>query len=375
MWYALLIPVLCSIICYKYWPHKITIGELFIPIGVSLLCIVISYYSIKEITMRDIEYNGELVVEARYYEPYDTWVTRTCYYSCGTSKHPRTCYRDCSYCDHTSARYEVVLRDGSTVSIGEAKYLELVRKWNQTPEFVELNRNINYRFSCGKDGDMYRVKWDGKIKTSESHVREVSFSNPVKISHSAFKFPDMTTQEADSIGLYHYPLLFSEYRQTALLAPIIYDDSVHVKFEFINGLLGSKYKVKVFTLLFINKPIDIAFKQEQYFEGGNQNELVVCIGIDSLQTIQWVKPFSWCDNKRICIDTREDIAELHKFNPDSVISIYYKNIPKYFHYKSFADFNYLVFEPTKGQLIFVYTMTLLISIGCCIFIVKNQIEP
>lgn len=379
MWFSLLIPILISLIAYKYWPHKITVGELLLPIGVSLICVVASYYFMKETTIHDVEFNGELVVEARYYEYWETYVDQTCTrtYDCGTKDNPQTCTEtyDCSYCDKNKERYEVLLRDGVVISVGKAKYLELVNKWNQEPEFVELNRKINNYSRCGQDGDMYRVKWDGKIKTSQSYVKEVSFRNPVKISHSAFKFPEMSDIEADSIGLYHYPLIYSEYRQTALLTHFNYDDSVHVKFEYLNGLLGSTNKVKVFTLLFVNKPFDIALKQEQYFEGGNQNELIVCIGVDSSLNIQWVKPFSWCDNKRICIDTREDISELKVFYPDKVIGIYYKNIPKYFHYKSFADFNYLKFSPTNGQLIFVYVMTLLVSIGCCIFIVKNEIEP
>lgn len=134
-----------------------------------------------------------------------------------------------------------------------------------------------------------------------------------------------------------------------------------------------KKKVKIFTLIFYNKPIDIAFKQEQYWEGGNQNELVVCIGINDTLGIDWVKPFSWCDNKRILVDTREDIAELKRLNIDSVYSVYMKNVPLFFHYKSFKDFNYLTFEPTTGQIAFVYIMTLIVTLLCIWAEIKNNL--
>ena len=128
-------------------------------------------------------------------------------------------------------------------------------------------------------------------------------------------------------------------------------------FEYLNGNLGPKHKVRVFTLLFKNKPIDIAFKQEAYWDGGNQNELLVCIGLNVTLGIEWVKPFSWCDNKRIVVDTREDVAELKTFKHQEIYHIYEENISKYFKFKSFEDFNYLTFEPTVGQLLFVYIIT------------------
>ena len=47
---------------------------------------------------------------------------------------------------------------------------------------------------------------------------------------------------------------------------------------------------------------------------------------------------------------------------------------KYFKYKSFKDFNYLTFEPTAGQLLFVYFITIVVSVGCLIWCVKNNLN-
>lgn len=370
LWFALLVPVLLSFFAYLKYHREITIGELILPTVISFLFIVISYFTLKSVNMTDIEYNGEIVIAAKYYEPWETWVHKTCSYTTctgsGKTRHCTTHHYDCSYCDYNSEYYEVITDRGNKKIISKEKYNILLRQWSAKPEFIELDRHINYHGSCGKDGDAYIIKWDQKIETSEAFVSEHEFKNIVKVTHSAFKFSEISNGEADTIGLYHYPSFYDYYKQPAILGtcrfPIHNAPLLQKKLEYLNGYLGTRNKVKVFTLLFKNKPIDIAFKQEAYWEGGNQNELVVCIGLKDNLEIDWVKPFSWCDNKRILIDTREDIAELKTFKGDSIYNIYLNNIPKYFHYKSFKDFNYLSFEPTIGQILFVYIGTIVISI-------------
>jgi hypothetical protein len=330
--------------------------------------------------MEDVEYNGYLIVKARYYEPWETWVSKTCSYttthSCGENcTYTVTHYYDCSYCDDHSAKYEATLSNGEKIYITQEKYLELESKWSASRIFVELDRTIRYHGSCGKDGDAYDIYWDRKIITSEAYVKEVEFKNPVKISHSAFKFPEITKEEADSLGLYHYPKI-GETRQQALLSKsFIFPDTTHLKFEYLNGYLGPINKVKVFTLLFKDKPIDISFKQEQYWEGGNQNEVVVCIGVDSTLHYNWIRVFSWCDNKRICVDLREDLMSLKGFNTDAMLYYYYKDINSYYKYKSFKDFNYLKFEPTNNQLIVVLFIVLIITVLTIWFSIVNEVDP
>lgn len=384
IWYALLIPIVLSIISYVIWNKFFIWWELLIPIGASFLAILISYYSLKYVSMKDIEYNGYTIVEARYYEPWETWVEQTCTrtYACGTDSkgNIRYCIEtyDCSYCDYNSAYWIAIDNFGHHFSISESKYKSLITKWSTIPKFNELNRSINYNFTCGKDGDMYSIKWNNKIETSECSVLEVSFENIVKVSHSAFQYPQITNEQADSLKLFHYPKQYDYYKQNAILGlnqfNIPNKEYIQTKFEYLNGNMGPKNKVKLFVLLFKNKPIDIAFKQEAYWDGGNQNELVVCIGLNDKLKIDWVKPFSWCDNKRIIVDTREDISKLRTFKPDSIYSICESNINKYFHYKSFKDFNYLTFEPTIGQLLFVYILTIIISVGCLIWCIKNNMN-
>lgn len=387
MWWALLIPLIMTLGAFIVFRRYYIVQELLVPVIASIVFIGVSYLTIREVSLNDVEYNGYLVLEARYYEPYETWVKKTCSYTTctgsGKSRNCTTHYYDCSYCDYIGPRYTVIDNGGHEIEISYTKYNQLIKKWQSIPKFQELNRTIKYHNSlfgrdCGKDGDMYSIYWNNYPETSESTVFTHSFKNKVKRSHSAFSFPYISDEQADTLGLYKYPDIYDVYKQKCVLGidglTIPNKHIIHTKMEYVNGALGMKNKVKTFTLVFKNKPIDIAFKQEAYWDGGNQNEIVTCIGIDDSLNIEWVKVFSWCDNKRITVDIREDIAEGKKLNFDIIYNSYRDNIPKYFHYKSFKDFNYLTFEPTTRQYLFVYIGTFIVSLLCIIWCIKNDLK-
>lgn len=382
-WYALLIPIIISIIGWAAFKKKIVFWELFVPTGISLVAIIISFYTQKSTSLHDQEYNGYLITEARYYEAWSTWVTKTCSYttthSCGKNcTYTTTHYYDCSYCDDHSPQWTMVDSGGNEINISQEKYLALKAKWKADPQFVELNRDIDTHGSCGVDGDMYSIKWDRHILSSETTTYVKDFTNILKCNHSAFNYPVVSPEEAKKAGLYDYPD-FGEYNfQNSVLGldslNFKHKPNFKAKLNYLNGKLGYKYKVRMYTLIFKNKDVNSAFLQEAYWDGGNQNEIVVCIGTDGLGNIKWVKPFSWCDNKRITVDIRDDLSSLERIDADAFYHSYQDNIKDFWHYKSFEDFNYLSFEPTKGQLIFIYVLTLIVSLGSFIWTIKNDID-
>lgn len=383
IWYAIFIPLIISLVGYFLYKHKFAWWELFLPVVVSILAIVISFYTMKSYTLSDIEYNGYVIKEARYYESYETWVKKTCSYTtCSGSGKTRVCtthYYDCSYCDYNEPYWTMVDSKGNEIEISEQKYNQLFKKWSAIPKFVELNRNINYNGSCGKDGDMYSIKWNNHIQTSETTTYEKPFTNILKSNHSAFNFPIIEKTEAIKLGLYEYPIIGQYNKQNSVIGlnqlNIKGKNQLQTSMNYLNGSLGESNKVCVYTLFFIDKEIDIAFKQEAYWDGGNQNELVVCIGVDKIGNIKWCKPFTWCDNKRMIVDIREDIMNIKSINNSKMYNIYKKNIMLFWKYKSFKDFNYLSFEPTTGQLIFVYVLTTIISLLLTIWCIINEINP
>jgi hypothetical protein len=374
IWYALFIPIILSFLGWFLYKNRVTYWELLLAPTISAILIVVSYYTMKTSTLADVEYNGHLIVKAVYYEPFTTWVKKTCSYTTttrvGKSTITRTHYYDCSYCDEVPARYVMYDRGGSGVDISESKYLKLKEQWSATPIFQELNRDIRQRGSCGVDGDSYVIKWDKKVISSETYTSTKDFSNILKCNHSAFNYPEIKPEDAKKWGLYDYPEFGFYNYQSSVLG--INDHKLTKYLDYLNGEYGARYKVRVYTLFFKEKDISISFLQEAFWDGGNQNEIVVCIGLDKLGKITWVRPFSWCDNKLVLVDIKNDLLESKRLNKEVFYLTYLKAIKKSWHYKSFKDFNYLSFEPTGGQLWFVYVLTTLVSIGIMCWNITNE---
>jgi hypothetical protein len=381
-WYALLLPLLGAVILYLGWKKYLVWWELLLPIVATALIITIFKLSANTVLTRDVEYRGAPIVSARYYEYWDTWVEQTCSYECCCDSKGNNCqtiYYDCSYCSHHDPEWIAYDAYGKGYSISEAHYNKLMKRWNSIPKFVELNRSINHSGGCGTDGDAYDIFWDHQPETGEAAVWTMSYVNKVQASKSAFQYPEIKKKEAEKIGLYEYPLFFENYRQDAILGvDSIYKgrklDSIKRLFEYMNGYVGKKHHCKTFTLLFYDKPIDIAFKQEAYWSGGNDNEVVVCIGLKKDKSIDWVKAFTWCDNKKCLVDIREDVAELNYFEPNSVAYIISKYVAGAYTPKNFDDFNYLQVELPTSIIIAIYLVSLCVTIGLCYWSVKNDIN-
>lgn len=381
IWFALTIPALAAIFMYKYLKRSIVWWEMVIPIVASALVILILKFSVQTTMISDTEYWGSMVTKARYYESWSTWVTKTCSYtttcccdSKGNNCQTTTHYYDCSYCDKNSAYWVAYDNYGNSWRISQSYYESLLRKWNASPSKIELNRSIDYSHGCGDDGDAFEITWDNRPESSEPAVTEHGYTNKVQASHSAFKMETVSKKEAAALGLYKYPDFYNYYRQNVVLGLDSFNVNRNViqqKFEYFNGINGPKYKVKLFVILFVNNPISIVEKQQAFWDGGNKNELVICIGLNKDLKINWVKPFSWTDNKRVLVDCREDIAELDTLNFDRMYDALQIDIQK-FKYKNFEDFNYLTIDLPGWSVWLAYILTLLVTIGVSWWAIKND---
>lgn len=390
IWLAMIIPFIGCAIAYKFYLEKFVWWELLLPTAISFIFILITKFTVEKSLLSDTQYRGGLIVEARYYEYWETWVEKKCTekYACGTYTtgsgknkvtHTKYCTRtyDCSYCDRHSAYWEVYDDQGHSWYIDEKEYKRLMNQWKATPEFVELNRKINYKH-CGQDGDMYRIRWNGDMLTTESSTWETSYENHVQVSKSNFDLREISEKEAVKYGLYDYPTV-NGYKQANILGidsltflEQKYKNGAVKMFEYFNGVYGPKRKLRFYVLLFYNKPIDVAIKQRSYWVGGNKNEIVLCIDVDKTTgKINWVYPFSWGENKRISIDLREDVANMDTLNFTKLYHIA-DVATKDFMYRDFTQFDYLSVDPPNWEVWFVYILTFVITIGVLIYGHNNE---
>lgn len=383
IWFLCMVPFLfiLAFLYMKKWDFKLlTWWEYLIPFLSTLLLIWLITLIDSCFSTQGTQYINSQVKRAVYEEAYETYVERTCSRQvadgedCTTdSNGNRTCttryrteYYDCSYCDDTPEKYYLVDNYGETYSISKARYYDLQKAWKSRKDFVELNRDINYHFGCGKDGDAYYIYWDGNAYTSINKVRSEWYENKLLSNKSLADYIEVTEDDVKSYKLYEYPDVTNSEQQNVLGLDKYKKIDKKKKFAFtkyvdyINGKYGPKYKIKVFVLFFKESSQMAANMQEAYWTGGNQNELVVCIGMNDDGAIKWTKTFSHTYNTRILSDIRYDFQSFEKFD-HKMVGVIEKNVHNYKHRKFKEDFEFVKDDHTSTAALIILTILVFVA--------------
>lgn len=354
----------------------------------NVLIIMLVRYLFSLGSTTDIQYYNGYVTHARYYEYYSTWVDQTCTetYACGTTCNSdgtncqtQYCTRtyDCSYCDETNPYWMVYDNRGNSYSITQSQYNKLIQLWANV-KFVELNRKINKYGSCGVDGNAYDTYWNNDPLTCKLTVQAKSYENKILSNAELTSYIDVSKEEIKKYNLFDYPELTDmdygngysdKFYQRSVMGMekcgfSVKDIMLQLQYiDYLNAIYGEKYKIKVFVLFYNSTSTENAILQEAYWQGGNQNELVICVGANNGK-INWVKPFSATYNRKILVDMREDIINTD-YDPKTFASIIEKHIPNFIVRNYKEDFNYVVYEETTACII---TISILCTILSCILI-------
>jgi len=365
---ALLIPLFTAIILWFWFKHQTVWWEFFIPFAASIIIILIFKFTAEWSRTRDIEYWGSSVVIAEYYEDWNEYIHRTCTCCCDDEGNNCSTY-DCSYVDYHSEYWIITDSNGESIRITEKQYKELVNKF-KNEIFVNLNRHY-----YTNDGDRYVSTWDKTDEKLEPVITVHNYENRVQVSNSVFNYPEVSKNDIKEYKLYEYPEIYENYKQKCILGKS--DDSIQNlaerKLQILNSKLSLKKQVKVFILLYNNLPVISANLQESYWKGGNKNEFIITIGIDDKMNVKWCKPFSWTEVAEIKIRVRNFVEKQDKLNLNELSDFLYKEIDDKFIRKQFKEFSYLSVEPTDGQTIAAFIVTLIINILCSLFVIKNEI--
>jgi hypothetical protein len=382
IWLSLLIPVLAAVVMLKWFPKYLAWWEGAIPLAVCFLFIGIFKFTVEKIQVNDTEYHGALIVEARYYEYWETYVHKTCTrtISCGKNCTTTVSY-DCSYCDENPEHWTVVNSLGDEFSVSKEYYDYLRNKWKATPEFVELNRDIDYSGGCGRDGDMYKVNWNLDPLTAEATTTSHWYENRVQAAHTAFDFAEVTEEDKKTYKLFDYPEIDGFHQETVLgLDKVKWIKKYELNrmkqwSKYLNGYLGTKKHARIYFLFFVDQSALAANMQEAYWDGGNDNELVICIGLNSkTRKIQWTRPFTWSPERSIIPDIREDIMTYPRFNVDNIAKSVYINVKKEYKRKDFKEFSYITVEPPTWAKWVTFIVTFIVTVLLCWWAITNQID-
>jgi len=454
---ALLIPLIVTGIFYFFRKSEFAWWEFFIPIASVLVAVIISKAIIDHTSVQFTEYWGSTVTAVYEEEPYNYWHHQTCsrQVACGTDSDGNTeyCteYYDCSHQDDVGPSWWAKTNLGESFGITEKMHDELVAQFGTKKTAIDSRKNHAPRDKCvrsqgtkfegkrvGQISYIHETRWGGQDETRKAYVSQHSYENRIKASDlTIFNILVVKESEVDSLGLFRYP----EHKKSSWFGktngldyPTILGDNVskttQENFRRLNGKYGPTNELRLWVLVFENKPMSIAQYQENYWVRGNKNELVVCIGKKGNE-IQWSHAFSWSLSDVLTTEIKNEVMNLYTYrdsvvkrnNPvipvtkdvkDKVFGEASKKLPDvipiknpisadtiirvksktpvltektwndYYNYlnanlnkferRSFEEFSYLTVEPSTGAVIFIYIFALLIAVGVNFWVVNNEID-
>lgn len=362
IWLAMIIPILTLVVLFLFFRHKTSWWEFIVPVIVSIICIVgcklTSYYSATLAT----EYWTNYVVKAEYYEEWDEEETEIVTVDDGNGKsHTETRTHTVTH----PPEWKATLNDNETViSISQELYDELSQRWKNNV-FVDMHRHYHT-----KDGDKYETEYNKDESKMEVIVTSHSYVNKVKASSSIFKFKEV---DKDTSMVYDYPVL-ADFYMPSIIGNAKYKDTANRLLDIANAKYGMSKECRMFMLLFKNQPLQVAIDQENYWKGGNKNELVICLGLNNTDEIDWCYVFSWSEKDRMKVNLRNFAIEMKPFNLVEYTKFAIEEMKAQFTRKNWSDFDYLTVDVSGFAVAMTFLITILVNLGLSIWIIFNQFE-
>ena len=361
-----IIPFITALFLLIVFNRKMVWWEYLVLILPSLLFALITQLIMVSVNSSDTEYLGGYVNRITYYEPWDEMVqvrhTRTD--DDGDTEVYYTWERE-----YHSERYTYVDNESSwECHLSKKEYEVIKKRMGNNSVFRDMNRKY-HRI----DGDAYDIYWDKTIEHLYDITTPHSYTNKIKASqsHTIFKYSDISEEDAKELGLYEYPDIKLMNQNPIIGRNVTDKDKQRIK--YINATYGKTHQFRVYMLFYEGKDIEISEQQKAYWQNGNKNEFVVCLGTQK-DSVVWCNPFSWCDEPKLEVLTRDYFIQNPKVDIDAYGKWLQTQIPTKWKRKEFADFEYIRIGLSRGQYIALIIIMILLNIGISVFLVMNDIK-
>lgn len=317
----------------------------------------------------DIEYVSYYYTKIRHEDPWNEEVRHTRKVKVGEDENGNPIYKEEVYytIEYHRDKWYKYSSDGGffdSKSISEKEFNELRNLWNTPMRFVDMHRNY-YTI----DGDAQEYDYCGHWEHLRGYTKEHSYENRISGSESILKYKDISKEEAKELGL-------KEYCCSHILGISTTKDEKQ-KIEYLNCFYGKTKQIHLFILCFPSTAgVGIAEDQRAYWQGGNKNELVICIGLKpGTRKVDWVECFSWQDETTLDHKIKSYLIEKGTLNLVD-LGDYIENNLGDWHRKEFKDYEYIQSYLTHGQnmaiLWTIIILTIILGIGQSIYL-NNEI--
>lgn len=375
-----MVPILAVVALRVFFPRKMTWWEFVIPLAVSAVVIFVGKLCADKIAVMDTEYWGGWMTKAVYFEPWDEEVpcsharyrteTRTTTDSKGNvSTYTEQVFDGYEHpydVSNHGPKWQIEDSNEFVFDISQSEFERLADLFRSRRK-VELNRDYH-----SIDGDAFVADWPGDRETLQPVTSVHSYENRVAKSRSLYSYMEVDPRKTP---VFDYPDV-DNYTVSSVVSRSSWPGSAEI--DKVNALLGASKKVRVWVVVW-EGALDrsVALDQEAYWKGGNKNELVVCVNVNSIQdpTVNWCEVFSWSNSEDLKVaiesfvsvdNTRLDMTALAHFLEREIADRWEK--------RNWHDFDYLDVQPPTWAIVLIWVFTCLATAFSSFFCLTNDYE-
>lgn len=362
---AYLLPVAAILLMFfefdlrdPWWPYVVVgvAGEL-----TAVLC----HRAFLRKNSRFYEYHGSLVDTVQFE---DSWTevrheTQTYKDSRGRTQ-TRTVTR---YIYHPE-RYTILTSTAECIVTTDDYYRYIGMRWGIEPEpdsWYSTRIRGHWRYGSHYSfADLQAVRqtdWSDWVPVSTSHP----YKNKIRAagSNSIFKFFVPDESAIGQYGLVDYPGVCMHDSPAILSQDIVVPEAADAMMRAFNGRFGAERQIRLYVILFDSRKhgIESAEMQRAYWQGGNKNEFVVCMGVDpATDTVTWARAFSWADEQTCEVEAAAWLMKHRQLDWKAFFD-YMVEATAGWKRKEFSDFDYIRVSLSLGQILWTYFICAAVS--------------
>lgn len=380
-----LLPILTCLFLYSVKGTMLDPWYYAICVLVSWLLTALIHWLMYRARVSDDEYLGSFIASVSHEDAWTELIPYIVQVPAGKDSNGNTIYRQETRIreQYHPEQWMMDTNIGTRHYINRRSYQNIVDTWRTAPY------GYNYTGSHILGGVRYgRTYWFNDILEANKeepnpldnpYVRECFFPlteehqyvNKVRNSHSIFKFEAISKSKAKELGLYDYPPVKGYFQQCILGRE--FPQEVHDAFLLLNSWYGAQHQIHVYVICFdAAKGIKIAEQQRAYWEGGNKNEFVVCLGLDGDQ-VKWSHAFSWMDEPTLSVMTEDYFRDHEELDLIAFSNWLRENLSSWKR-KNFNDFKYLSVSLTPTQNYVLFALVVAINIGLA-YLILQMTQP
>lgn len=365
------VPFIASIVMLIFFRRKMAFWEYGALFAVSFAISFFMQFLMCKSNTSDIEYLGYYVTTTTKYEEWNERVrvrkTRSKTVSAGKGKTRVVTETYYVWETHNHPEYYTFTDNANKEhNCAKAVHIKIKNTFGTSEIFRDMKRHYHT-----KDGDAYDWKWSGDFEKIYPYTVEDYYTNPLKSSRSIlWEYDKVTPEIIEEYGLFDYPVVHKTYQPTVL--GIKRPDTKYI--DNMNALLGKDYQFRLFMCFFKNKGLDAYEYQKAYWQNGNKNELVLCIGFDNNNKVQWCEGFTWCDTPILEAKCKQYFLTHPDIDLKAFSEWLMPLVKTDWRRKDFSDYDYVTTDLSDWQYFWILIITIIANVGCCWMFVINEYD-